>query len=181
MGKAISWGWRRKLGEEQGASSPRLSAERAERLSAHSLPGKPTWGGRTGTACPTVHLPGHRPSPRDPSSPGPLSQDLGTLTGTGLPVTAEHVALGALTGKGSVGADAGVLAAVVAQQAVVSPWEPQTVGVSGPGWAVPRGHGSPEQRAEERCCPPKPPASPHTFHSPCKPRLSGSRTHASRS
>ena len=49
----------------------------------------------------------------------PPSSDVTTLTGTGLAVTAEHVSLGTLADEGSVRVDAGVLATVAAQQAVI--------------------------------------------------------------
>lgn len=54
-----------------------------------------------------------------------LSPDLRTLTGTGLPITAEHVSLRTLTGEGSVHVDAGVFATMVAQQAIISPCKTQ--------------------------------------------------------
>ena len=57
-----------------------------------------------------------------------LSPDLRTLTGTGLPITAEHVALGTLTGEGRVCVDAGVFATMVAQQAIISPCKIQQSG-----------------------------------------------------
>lgn len=53
---------------------------------------------------------------------------LQTLTGTGLPVTAEHVSLGTLTGEGSVCVDTGVLTTMVAQQAVISSCKTQQPG-----------------------------------------------------
>lgn len=83
-----------------------------------------------------------------------LSPDLRTLTGTGLPITAEHVSLRTLTGEGSVHVDAGVFATMVAQQAIISPCKTQRPGGSqatimpsyptspppSPRHAVPRGH-----------------------------------------
>lgn len=63
------------------------------------------------------HCP-RRPLPTIARAGSPLF-DVTTLTGTGLAVTAEHVSLGTLADEGSVRVDAGVLATVVAQQAVI--------------------------------------------------------------
>lgn len=104
-------------------SSARLPALRG--FSHTDCPGNPP--GRDARALPVPQ----RTSPGIAHHPGTPSP--GTLTGTGLPVTPERVALGALTGEGSVCVDAGVLAAVVAQQAVVSPWEPQAGVSAAPG------------------------------------------------
>jgi len=50
-----------------------------------------------------------------------VPQGTGVQFGTGLPVTAEHVALRTLTSEGSVRVDAGVFTTVVAQQAIIRP------------------------------------------------------------
>lgn len=63
------------------------------------------------------HCP-RRPPPTTARAGSP-SSDVATLTGTGLAVSAEHVSLGTLADEGSVRVDAGVLATVVAQQAVI--------------------------------------------------------------
>lgn len=64
---------------------------------------------------------GHCPRRTPPTiaRAAPPSSDVITLTGTGLAVTAEHVSLRTLADEGSVRVDAGVLATVVAQQAVI--------------------------------------------------------------
>lgn len=62
---------------------------------------------------------------QEKSRPSPDSR---TLTGTGLPITAEHMSLGTLTGEGSVCVDTGVFTTMVAQQAVIGSCKTQQPG-----------------------------------------------------
>lgn len=71
----------------------------------------------------------HSPPTEGPCQ-APLVTGPRTLTGTRLPVTAEHVSLRTLTSKGSVRVDTGVFTAMVAQQAIIRPCRARRPGES---------------------------------------------------
>lgn len=98
-----------------GRKAAATGADIAGRGLSHTFSHEPRVGG--GGRPTRGHCP-RRPLPTIARA-GSLLFDVTTPTGTGLAVTAEHVSLGTLADEGSVRVDAGVLATVVAQQAVI--------------------------------------------------------------